>query len=744
MKRLLIVELMAVALLTMLAGLGFHRVFADTDYLVPVLGAALFGVALSAGAQWRRLSVTPAVTASVLGFIVWAMYSVLFDTMPNGVPTGSTITELAAGMAGGWAEILSTTLPARPEPGLLLVASFVIWAAGAASAELAGRRDSVIGPMIGPLLALTVTLFIGASGPETNALLSAGFAALALVTILIHVSRVPASRLLVGPTDRPDTRPQNEQSPNRRMLSGLPLVVLAAALGSFIVAQLPLNPDDAFDPRSLRKVQIEQRLTSSPIVSVKAQLTADPPVPVFGFDTARLGDLDEVDSVKLVTLERFTGAVWTSDATYSKVGTVLPSAEDGPSGDLEQRTISQTYTIQNLPGPWLPVVGRPISVSSEDSELLVRFDDRAGSVLSETGALSDLEYEVVSDIPVITDDDREFAQRSTADGLEVYTELPDGLPDSIRALALDKTSETISPYEQLQALEAFFLEEFRYSTDVEPGHSYARVERFLTERKIGYSEQFASSFAIMARSLGFPSRVVIGYQLTSSEEAGGAVGSRTEVTSDQLHIWPEVFLDKVGWVNFNPTPTNTAPFVPANDEPVATQGGEYVLERARPRVVGPGLGNLSTPDPGLLSGPLLSVAIALGGLVLLLAMLIILKVLRRRSRRTGLSPTDQILGAWAEVADRLLELGVGVPDSQTAKEVASTNAAVLGPAPTARLNAMIPLVTTAIYAPHEPTDLDAEEMWTHVRAFRQELYAERTKFTEAMAFLNPRPFFSGR
>jgi len=314
----------------------------------------------------------------------------------------------------------------------------------------------------------------------------------------------------------------------------------------------------------------------------------------------------------------------------------------------------------------------------------------------------------------------------------------------MQTLAVDETKNTISPYEQLTALENYFLDQFGYNEEIEPGHSLAHLETFLTERKIGYSEQFASSFAILARSLGFPSRLAVGYKLTSTAETGGAIGTRTEVSSDQIYVWPQVYLDNVGWTDFDPTPTNALPFEAEKEPPVSIPNGNYLEERAEPRLVGPGLGNLTPREPGLFSGPIMSLMLALLAALFLIGVLIVMKWLRRRSRRGGPNPTDQILGAWAEVVDRLVELGLVVPDSQTAKEVARNNSAEIGPAPTARLNAMIPLVTMAIYAPDLPTDMDADEMWTHVRAFRQELYAERTKFSEAVAFLNPKPFLISR
>ena len=63
---------------------------------------------------------------------------------------------------------------------------------------------------------------------------------------------------------------------------------------------------------------------------------------------------------------------------------------------------------------------------------------------------------------------------------------------------------------QMLALQDWFRSEFQYSLDVPQGHSTSAIEAFLRQR-IGYCEQFAGTFAAMARSLGVPARVAVGY-----------------------------------------------------------------------------------------------------------------------------------------------------------------------------------------------------------------------------------------
>ena len=122
MRRLLVIELIAVATLSAVGAVGFHRIFAGGAFLVPVLGAAVVPVALSALAHLRGWRLTTSVLLSLGGFVLYATYAALNTTMPNLVPTASTFRELARGLTNGWADLLSISLPARADPQLLVVA----------------------------------------------------------------------------------------------------------------------------------------------------------------------------------------------------------------------------------------------------------------------------------------------------------------------------------------------------------------------------------------------------------------------------------------------------------------------------------------------------------------------------------------------------------------------------------------------------------------------------------------------
>ena len=104
-----------------------------------------------------------------------------------------------------------------------------------------------------------------------------------------------------------------------------------------------------------------------------------------------------------------------------------------------------------------------------------------------------------------------------------------------------------------------------------------QLRRFLTEVREGYCEQLAIAMAMMARQVGVPSRVAVGF--TSGEIIDNTV---QQVTTHDAHAWPELWFPEAGWVPFEPTPradgtvsvpsyTTPAGRVPAPDEGTVNQ-----------------------------------------------------------------------------------------------------------------------------------------------------------------------------
>ena len=132
------------------------------------------------------------------------------------------------------------------------------------------------------------------------------------------------------------------------------------------------------------------------------------------------------------------------------------------------------------------------------------------------------------------------------------------IPDAIKAEALRvvNAANAKTPIDKARALNAYFHDSklFKYSlTDVVPGEPTGRdALLWMLDHKSGYCQYFASAMAAMARSVGVPARLAIGF-------TGGVKGvhgtdpSAFTVTTHDYHAWPELYFDGIGWLRFEPT-----------------------------------------------------------------------------------------------------------------------------------------------------------------------------------------------
>lgn len=748
MKRLLLIELIAVAVLSAAAAVGFHRIFAGRAFLIPLLGAAVAPVALSALAHLRGWRLTTSVLLSLGGFLIYVLYAALGPTMPNLVPTASTFRELGQGLTNGWADLLSISLPARADPQLLVVACAVVWAGAFLSAELAQRSRNLIAPTIPPLAAYAYTLLYAAGQPPSRVIVPITVAAATLFLILAHANRWAALQpggLRAGPARDDENEAVTQVSADRRVLVGLP-VIGAALVVAAVAATLPTSSmRAAFDPRELRRQEVVSREVVSPLAGVQRQLQLDPPRKLFTMQIDRLSDALLVPRVALATLDRFDGATWTSTGRFTQVGSVLPQ-EEQPTTPVH--TVTQTYDIDALNGVWLPAASRPVAIDGGEQPLAVQFDPSSGNLITDRPNLSRLVYGITSDVNTASEAQLDGLTPGSGKDFTVTTDT-EGMPDEIRALAREwsATATGTSSYAKLQAVATTLKDGYGYSDEVEQGHSYGRLLDFLTVSRVGYSEQFAASFAVMARALGVPSRLVVGYLTTDDQPPASTAAADAEgvITSHMAHVWAEVYLNGAGWVSFDPTPPRipTTPPAKTSEQTDANEGGLFE-EQAPPNEVSPVDGPAEDTSGGLPTRLLVVAAFVILLLALPLLLPAVKALVRRRRRRRAHTSAERILGSWAEVVDRLLEVGVPLERSLTAREVAGRSIEYVSPAAQARLYEMVPLVTAALYAPSAPPDERAELMAAHADAFATEVVADRPMTARVAAALNPKPLLYAR
>jgi protein-glutamine gamma-glutamyltransferase len=133
--------------------------------------------------------------------------------------------------------------------------------------------------------------------------------------------------------------------------------------------------------------------------------------------------------------------------------------------------------------------------------------------------------------------------------------MPRRLRAPLTAIAKEWSAKARTPEEALAALEEHLLEGYAYSLDPQPPSALDPILAFLTESRRGYCEYFASAFVLLARSLGIPARIVLGYRVGERNP----YWSHYVVRKKNAHAWAETFMSADGngaWTTYDPTPMN--------------------------------------------------------------------------------------------------------------------------------------------------------------------------------------------
>ncbi len=136
------------------------------------------------------------------------------------------------------------------------------------------------------------------------------------------------------------------------------------------------------------------------------------------------------------------------------------------------------------------------------------------------------------------------------DHLRPYLQLP-RLDPRIRPLAENITANATNSFARAAALESYLRSHYGYTLRLSDSRPTDPVADFLFNRKKGHCEYFASSMAIMLRSIGIPSRLVNGF-------SGGEfndITSQYVIRASDAHSWVEAYIPGEGWTAFDPTPS---------------------------------------------------------------------------------------------------------------------------------------------------------------------------------------------
>jgi transglutaminase-like putative cysteine protease len=229
---------------------------------------------------------------------------------------------------------------------------------------------------------------------------------------------------------------------------------------------------------------------------------------------------------------------------------------------IMRQTITQTYTSY-LPGrTQLFAAAEPVAVDRRIKARASRIgghlsaDGRRGEFLNVSMLYARMplesgeEYTVLSALSAAYEDSLRAAgtdyPRWVADR---YLQLPDSLPQRVRDLAEEITRDQTNPYDKAAAIQDY-LRQIPYNELIEsPPLDQDKVDWFLFDLQEGYCDYYASSLIVMARAVGVPARMAVGYTRGDYEAEAGVF----RVRESHGHAWVEVFFPEYGWVEFEPT-----------------------------------------------------------------------------------------------------------------------------------------------------------------------------------------------
>ncbi|MFI0349012.1 DUF3488 and transglutaminase-like domain-containing protein [Actinomadura sp. 9N407] len=725
MRRYL--SLVVTASLAAVAGLAFHRVFGlgpvvpvvAVAAIVPTVLCALLSGPRKANRSW------PLWISLVLTVVAWAGTAAVTVLRPA-LSDGTLPQALRAGVLGSWKSILTTLLPAPAKPEFLLLVHVLVWLAAFAAAELALRTSLRALPCLPALAVFGAALLLGVDGPGSN--LGPAAATVVLIAVLILVR------------SEPEASEGSKVAVWRPVLFGVPA---AAALGALALLAGPYVPvsADPYDPREqVQAPPPQQRDGVSPLDRVGGWLLTPDQV-LFSVQAARR------ENMRLAVLDRFDGVTWSSTARFVPTGSRVPEAPEEEGGGGKRRSSVQQITIRDLPGVWAPAADRPRQVDG----IGVVVDPASGTLAVAQELRNGQSYRVTSEIREWNADKLAAASIARDAEARAATQLPWGpgatkAPvqlEEFRRFAQGATSGAASPVQQAAMLAVHLKTYAKYDVTAPPGHSYRQLDYFLSEGRRGTPEHFATSYAVLARSLGLPTRVMVGFS------GGRASGDGRNMRAGDVMVWPEVKFDKLGWLPFNPTPQRSTQS--KDSDSVAAGETQQKLEQLQKNAASQqrGSGAGKTPQtPAAAAKPVAEdsplpwwvYAASLVGLLVIgyLAAVLLAPSLRKRRRRRNGTPAARVTGAWRQALEHLSDLGLATARTLTAHEVAHFGEGHLGERALQHLGPLADLVNHTRFAPVPPQPRAAVQAWEHTDELGRMVTAKAGRMRRLRRRLHPR------
>lgn len=683
------------SVLALVGIVGLAVSFDRFGWLLAGVGGLVVGTGAALAAKALRLGALPTLALAVAGYALFgSAFAVPGQALFGVLPTGESLTSLTVGAVWGWADILTLAAPVGLPDYVTVVPYVSAWVVGLVGATLAARwlparprapwRAAML--LAGPLALYLASVLLGTREPFLPGVRGVLFAAVTLIWLGWRRGAAEQVATVDGGAGRGMLR--------RRITGAATLVAAAVALGA-VAGTAFAAPPNRFVLRERIEPPYEPLEVSSPLAGFReySKLREN--------DTILLvTGLKPGQRLRLATMDAYDGHLWTvagaqvstsGSGSFALVGPELPDPPVFGAGGPDQQTVS--IEVADYDDVWIPGVGyaTALTLPTQSREQLqgLRYNAMTGGAVLTSGLREGDLVETTAVVPNTDLDDEALADVPVA---RVELAPVTVIPDIVAAKAQQFAADAESPIEQLRAIELALQSTGYFSrgtaSDTAPslaGHGADRItDLFAGDVMVGDEEQYASAFALMARSLGYPARVVMGF--APEVRSGGGV---VEVTGHDVTAWVEVAFEGVGWVPFFPTPEQTD--VPQDQDPKPkTQPQPQVRQPPRSSngddalVTAVDIDDGDSEDdngfgiPGWLI--IAGLAVLIPGALMFGPMLVLgaLKSSRARRRRLAAEPHEAVRGAWDELVDRYSELGLTPPANATRRRTARTLAAQIG------------------------------------------------------------------
>ncbi len=496
---------------------------------------------------------------------------------------------------------------------------------------------------------------------------------------------------------------EGTQGPDTRQLAatGRRVALAAVAVAMVVPVFLAGNaPRDVFGKTSNGRggggVSIPGGQDS--LVSIGAELTGKPVLEL----TYRTNAADPRNQyLRELVLNLGSNGQWEPGASAGReVGKTLPYATPAIGTGVAVATVRTTVTMHL---PELGALPLPFAPARLDFARIPPLEETQGTLMVfSLHELNQLQYTVTSKEVAPTTAELSSPKISyPASVMHDYGGYDGPDQQKLLEIAAKHTAHATSPLQQAIDLQNWLTSPaFTYTLKAQWKETGPWLLKFLTTDRHGDCEQFAPAFAVLARVLGIPSRVAVGF--TGGSQAAGGVW---KVTSADAHAWPELWFPQAGWIRFEPTPGGAGEQGTASPPPYTTSssaGAAGPNPKVNPGGATPSGGpsanpaagarnrfrQVQAPDSGLTGGaarPHASSAFPVGILIALVIFLLLAWpglgrwLTGRRRWMAASGPGGGAPVAWRELLDYLTDYGVSWQPSDSPRAISRQVTEVVGP-----------------------------------------------------------------